>query len=250
MAEHVIVRRSHSTAPQATASVDIRDDSVATRFLVLSVGIETPLYRELSRIFPELASVTVDVREHIRAPLRADRVGGRWPDAFVVAQVSSSHGFLNAVGICREVLELEGVVVVACKGGNHRAPTVAAEVWGASYTIHSCTTWLGYTDIARVLMTCLRPYPEVFQDHLIQVVADDENNRSEYTVGWDWYGFAGHVSEVCMIRTGTPLKLGALLRGGLCMQVWIDNKTSIMIHINHLVPLELVRDKQDSCHQP
>jgi hypothetical protein len=209
---------------------------------VLSVGIETPLYRELSRIFPELSSVTVDVRNQIGAPPRSDRVGGRWPDAPVVAQVSSNHGFLNAVERCREVLELEGVVVVACKGGNHRAPTVAADVGGATYTIHSCTTRLGYTGMARALMTCLRPYPEVFQDHLTQVVADVENNRSEYTVGWDWYGFAGHVSEVCLVRTGVPLKLGASLRGGLCREVWIDNKTPIMIHMNHLVPLEMVQD--------
>ena len=50
------------------------------RFLVLSIGIETPRFRSLVREFPGIGMAVVDVRHDVPAPPRSSRVGDWiWP---------------------------------------------------------------------------------------------------------------------------------------------------------------------------
>ena len=48
-----------------------------------------------------------------------------FPDERVVTQVQESPEFGEALRRCEWVLDNYGIVLVMCKGGNHRAPTVA-----------------------------------------------------------------------------------------------------------------------------
>ena len=97
-------------------------------FMLLSIGIETDLYRDLRRLVPEIVDIPVDIRRFIRSPPIYARIQARFPDERLKQQVKDHWGFMAAVHECNKVLWDEGIVVVACKSGVHRAPTVAEYV--------------------------------------------------------------------------------------------------------------------------
>ena len=104
-------------------------------------GMETYLYEELTKLIPEVRRVTVDVRKWLKAPPKHERVRARFPDPRVISQVKGSCNFKEALGACLDVLREQGIVVVACKSGVHRAATVAEAVQDYAkkpYIVHCC----------------------------------------------------------------------------------------------------------------
>ena len=93
--------------------------------VVISLGRNTPLYRYIRDNLPEAQVLIVDVAHMIDPPPRPERHKGVFPEDVIVSQVRGARGFDKAVQCCESVLAKHGIVLVMCKGGNHRAPTVA-----------------------------------------------------------------------------------------------------------------------------
>ena len=94
--------------------------------VVISLGWNTPLYWHIKKNIPEAHAIIVDVSKIIPAPLKRHRVKKAFfPDERVVTQVQESPEFGEALRRCECVLDNYGIVLVMCKGGNHRAPTIA-----------------------------------------------------------------------------------------------------------------------------
>jgi len=93
--------------------------------VVISLGWNTQLYQHLKVNIPEVHEIIVDVSKIIPAPDKCDRVDAVFPDEGVVTQVQDSEQFKEALKCCECVLKKFDIVLVMCKGGNHRAPTIA-----------------------------------------------------------------------------------------------------------------------------
>ena len=94
--------------------------------VVISLGWNTPLYWHIMKNIPGAHAIIVDVSKIIPAPLKRHRVKKAFfPDERVVTQVQESPEFEEALRRCECVLDNYGIVLVTCKGGNHRAPTIA-----------------------------------------------------------------------------------------------------------------------------
>ena len=94
--------------------------------VVISLGWNTELFEYICVNIPEAQELVVDVSAIISAPPRCRRERNAFfPDDSVVSQVRGARGFDEAVECCECVLRRHGIVLVMCKGGNHRAPTVA-----------------------------------------------------------------------------------------------------------------------------
>ena len=83
------------------------------------------------------------------------------------------------------MLRKMGIVVVACKGGRHRAPTVASHL-RCDYVVHCVIHYLSIDHIAGIIYTCYRHSPESRGPGMKWLVEDRYAH-----VGWDWYGFEG-----------------------------------------------------------
>ena len=104
--------------------------SMGTRFgngVVISLGIRTYAYDQLVRMEPRICEVLVDVRSYVNAPPRHRRVNEVYPHAAIIDAVKMQCGYECCVSACAHVLRSQGIVVIGCKGGRHRAPTVASE---------------------------------------------------------------------------------------------------------------------------
>ena len=108
------------------------------RGVVISLGYDTQLYRHITSNIPQVGEIIVNVAKIIPAPDPDDRVPGIFPNKDVVKQVQDSTHFRRAQTECEEVLRKKEIVLVVCKGGNHRAPTVADSMkeWGR-FIIHA-----------------------------------------------------------------------------------------------------------------
>ena len=73
--------------------------------------------------------------------------------------MESSAGFNQAVEKCKAMLCITGIVVVACNGGHHRAPTVASHL-RCDYVVHCVIHYLSIDHIAGIIYTCYRRSPE------------------------------------------------------------------------------------------
>ena len=141
-----------------------RLDDPAYRVLVITMGMDTHLYRELMHWVPQVVHWTVDVRrdpEHpdgwLSAPPRHERISGSWPDRGIVSQVKNFNGpaaFRAAVRACKEKLERFGVVIVCCRGGQHRAPTVGDELarhFPVGFAVHTRFLRLNINDVLSIV---------------------------------------------------------------------------------------------------
>jgi hypothetical protein len=107
--------------------------------VVISLGWNTELFQYICDNIPEAHVLVVDVSAIIAAPPRCRRNRNAFfPDDSVVSQVRGSTRFDEAVGRCECVLRRHGIVLVTCKGGNHRAPTVADSMKrGSRFIVHA-----------------------------------------------------------------------------------------------------------------
>ena len=136
--------------------------------VVISLGINTYEYRRLVEIEPSINDVLVDVRDYVHAPPRNKRASGVYPHPGIVEQVRGSRGYESCVSACSRVLLSRGIVVIGCKGGRHRAPTVASEFHADDrHVIHltvnstccavvdGCKCHVTLEDVAVLLRSCL-----------------------------------------------------------------------------------------------
>ena len=119
----------------------------------------------------------------IHAPPKSRRKPGCFPAPHITNQVKSSDGFSEAVKRCEEKLRKMGIVVVVCKGGHHRAPTVASHL-RCDYVVHCVIHFLSIDHIAGIIYTCYRRSPESRGSGMNWLDLDRYAH-----VGWDWYGF-------------------------------------------------------------
>ena len=147
------------------------------------MGSEMCIRDRLKTIFPNFEEIVVNVAEMIRAPPRDQRIRAWFPDPQITNQVKFSRGFSRAVKRCEAMLRNKGIVVVACKGGHHRAPTVASHL-RCDYVVHCVIHYLSIDHIAGIIYTCYRRSPESRGSGMNWLDLD----RCAH-VGWDWYGF-------------------------------------------------------------
>ena len=138
----------------------------------------------------------------LRPPPLNQRVRWTFPDPENESVLASRPGFERAVTKCQQELDQNGIVFVLCKGGNHRAPTVASRVQGADYVVNYVTVPLHTSDIVAMVMTCWMPSPSCFIDHVNSAITSWCNHQSQYTVAWRWYGFYRHESSDPFIQVG------------------------------------------------
>ena len=94
--------------------------------VVISLGWDTPLYQYITKNIPDALEVLVNVADILDPPKKEDRIKGAiFPDKDVVKQVRDHRNFEEAKECCERKLDRWHIVLVCCKGGNHRAPTVA-----------------------------------------------------------------------------------------------------------------------------
>ena len=96
--------------------------------VVISLGRNTKLYSWLMENMPRCKELMVDVQDPLPAPPWAQRTPGVFPDPCVVDRIRAQKNFQYCVNLCKQKLRKYGIVLVYCKGGNHRAPTVAHEL--------------------------------------------------------------------------------------------------------------------------
>ena len=148
--------------PSAPSIVmEASDDSSYTRHggAVISLGWDTDVYRWLLAEIPEVVQLTLDVTRFLPAPPRAERIRGTFPDNGVICQVREQEGFSACVSACHEVLASHGIVLVMCKGGRHRAPTVAHEMsQKGRYVVHATLRWpsISPAHVACLIHACVR----------------------------------------------------------------------------------------------
>lgn len=123
--------------------------------IIVSTGFLSRRFEELMDMLPEARHVVVDARM-IAAPRKEDRIPGRYPHPPLVAQVRSSSGFSKCVAESERVVREKGVVIVACKGGNHRAPTVAEALSSNKrHTVHLTLDHVSVQSVAILVGTCV-----------------------------------------------------------------------------------------------
>ena len=176
--------------------------------VIVSSGVRSARFTQLLKLLPEAANVVVDVKEWLHAPRRADRIHASYPNPQIIKQVRAGKGFVPCVTHCENVLRQKGVVVVVCKGGNHRAPTVAAELSSAKrHVVHLTMDDVSVEDVAVLVGSCIgdgRLSTQLCES------AGGQNNFGPWTccIGWEW----------CWTRSGTrwslasdPLEFGTLI---------------------------------------
>ena len=158
--------------------------------VVISLGRETALYEYVLKEIPEAHQLVVNVASSLPAPPRHERVKRAFfPDASVVSRIRQQQGFSEVVQQCELVLQRYGIVLVMCKGGNHRAPTVADCLKRKGrFVIHATlATRRAFccTHIATLVHACVRCSNGVeFYSRLIRE-SEDLRCESQLCVGWD-----------------------------------------------------------------
>ena len=95
--------------------------------VVISIGLETSLYKALSQEDYGIKQILIDVRPYIDSPPKHDRVPFDFPHPVLIKQVKENPGFAAAVAASAATLNQYGIVLIGCRAGRHRAPTVAED---------------------------------------------------------------------------------------------------------------------------
>ena len=180
--------RASPREPEAlAAATTLRERGLG--YIALSIGYQCDLYDQLTRIFPDLQKIVVNVREMIVAPPRQQRVAAWFPDGRVANQVMSSAGFDQAVQRCQERLRTRGIVLVMCRGGHHRAPTVVSQL-KCDYKFHCVLAKFSIEYVAGIIYTC---YGYSWKSHASAMMCwvHSLHPENKACVGWAWYGFHG-----------------------------------------------------------
>ena len=189
----------------------MEDDCYTTHAgVVISLGWNTPVYTYISDKIPEAHKLIVDVAELLPAPPRHQRIKHEcFPDAAMVSRIQRQKGFEEALALCESVLQIHGIVLVLCKGGNHRSPTVANSMkQPGRIVIHSTLftrpPFCG-EHIATLVHACIKCENSLeFYSELIRNSKDSQQN-TQLCVGWN----AGNV-ETQKVDTKVPfLSAGA-----------------------------------------
>lgn len=188
-------------------------------FMVLSIGIATRLYEDLVDLLPEVEDVTVDIRQWIKAPHRSQRIRAVFPDERVKYQVKSSAGFEQALDACNRILRRFGIVVIGCKSGVHRAPTMSEIVQEQArnpYVVHCCVRNVSALEAAVLVRSCIHSRKFSTAIHAGQLV----NMKRQICLGWKWYGYVGSLLD------------GAVPRGMKFEAIWPDEKYPGLVNVS------------------
>ena len=157
--------------------------------VVISLGKTTPLCEYILERIPEARRLLVDVTKWLRAPPRQKRVKGAYfPDDKVVSQTRQQNGFNEAVEACESTLRKYGIALVACKGGNHRAPTVADSMKSTGRLVLHATLGtrpsLPHKHVATLVHACVKCSSSIeFYNGLVRE-SQDPQYKTPLCVGW------------------------------------------------------------------
>ena len=156
--------------------------------VVISLGNTTPLWCYIRQEIPEAKYLIVNVTEWLRAPPRQERVKGYFPDDNVVSQIRNHDGFNKAKDACESTLGKYGIALVACKGGNHRAPTVANSMKSRGrFVLHATLSTrpsLQCSHVATLVHACVKCSTSInFYNHLVRE-SNDPQYPTPLCVGW------------------------------------------------------------------
>ena len=156
--------------------------------VVISLGNTTPLWYYIREEIPEAEYLIVDVTQWLRAPRRQERVKGYFPDDNVVSQIRNHDGFNKPKDACESTLGKYGIALVACKGGNHRAPTVADSMKARGrFVLHAtlCTRpSLPHKHVATLVHACVQCRSSIdFYNHLVRE-PEDPQYPTPLCIGW------------------------------------------------------------------
>ena len=156
--------------------------------VVISLGNTTPLWYYIREQIPEAEYLIVDVTEWLRAPPRQERVKGYFPDDNVVSQIRNHDGFNKAKDACESTLGKYGIALVACKGGNHRAPTVADSMKARGrFVLHATLRTrpsLPHKHVATLVHACVKCSSSIeFYNGLVRE-SQDPQYKTPLCVGW------------------------------------------------------------------
>ena len=106
----------------------------------------------------------------------------------MVLRIQQLGGFAEVVKACELVLQTYGIVLVVCKGGNHRSPTVAHIMRSEGRFVIHATLFtrraFHCTHIAALVHACVRCSNGVdFYSRLIRE-SEDPNYELQLCVGW------------------------------------------------------------------
>ena len=177
---------SSSSSAQVAQDGHLRDGGGWIReYWVISIGLETSLYEQLMHDVPDVRFVTVDVRPYIPSLEPYHRpYGNLYPDPRVVRRIEGHPGFDRAVNACSETLRAHSIVIVGCKSGMYRAPTVAARVRSSNaYTVHFTLQEANLVEAMLVVGTCLR-IPQAWGARGCRM----QKLPSELCLAWPWTG--------------------------------------------------------------
>ena len=157
--------------------------------VVISLGWNTPIYRHITKKIPEAHNLIIDLTRFLEAPEKEERVKGAcFPDENVVSQIRAHKRFNEVVEICESVLRRYGIVLVACKGGNHRAPTVADSMKSRGRFVLHATLFtrpsLQCSHVATLVHACVKCSTSInFYNHLVRE-SNDPQYPTPLCVGW------------------------------------------------------------------
>ena len=156
--------------------------------VVISLGNTTPLWYYIRDEIPEAEYLIVDVTQWLRAPPRQERVKGYFPDDNVVSQIRQHNRFNEAKEACESTLRKYGIALVACKGGNHRAPTVADSMKARGrFVLHATLRTrpsLPHKHVATLVHACVKCSTSIhFYNHLVRE-SNDPQYPTPLCVGW------------------------------------------------------------------
>ena len=126
----------------------------------------------------------------------------QWPARAVIDRIEALPEFGPAVTACANILQRHGIVIPVCKGGNHRAPTVAARVGANSpnaYTVHCTISHMTFDQVMLIIRSCFRTkVPLATYSKILRSPA----LRYQLCLGWPWEGFKEAPEE--RIPAGIP----------------------------------------------
>ena len=156
--------------------------------VVVSLGYDTDVYEYIMRRIPEACKLVVHVNRRLPAPAKEERRRGYFPERHVIERIQQLSKFTECVNECRGVLEKHGIVLVVCKGWNHRAPTVSNELLESGrYVMHATLRTkhrLPPAYVAILVHACIscRGAEEFYADFIRTSM--DANEALRIRIGW------------------------------------------------------------------
>ena len=219
---------------------------------IVSLGLETSLWREILHWAPELEAVKVDVRDFLPAPPRRYRPRGDHRAPAVVAEIVHAPQFLLAKAAVETVLHTSSMVLVGCKSGRHRAPVVAKHAGPPALRIHAQEAQLSAFDlliVASAFGALTQPAAP-----LLHAVARAWGTRPRpaLVLGWQWEGWADDTEEsrgdMPVWPAGMPVRVQMHLHAtdGVVWSVasseWMEPEhVSRQIHVSWVLPQKVLQ---------